>query len=202
MGGLTLSQGQALDDAPRQEGVLSLVVVVEGGSRGPRRLPSLYLGPGLIFADRDVGKVVDRLQQAVEMVVAGDERRTYVLHPCSLEGKHGLYGKDFFNRSGYRRRLIRTGMTFSRDPYPRFGGDGTFWCEEWGPFSPRFVILPAEGEEPSQVVEVGGALAALALASYRIGRMGPQELHDLARLSRSMRFLGAGDPEALAHALQ
>jgi hypothetical protein len=169
---------------------------VPTGSKG-RSLPILYWGQTAVFADRSPGVVAQRLAEMADALLHADDIARYFLHPCSLEGRIGLYGRDVFNRSGYRRRLERHGVVFASDPLARLTADGTFYCQDWGRFSPEFVILGNDAEDPQEVAETTPALLLWDLVGRRLGRVATWELARLAQLSRRTRAVSSGDASAL-----
>lgn len=185
---------------PRREGVLSLVVDRNRGK--VRRLPSLYLGTSQIFADRDVDRVIDRLVATAAAVVRGKEEPTFMLHACKFAGMLGLYGRDFFNRAVYRRKLQRLGMRFATDSLVRMTAQGSFECADWGEFTPRFVVLGMDAEDPTVVVRTRGAELLFRLASTSLGDVSPADLKRLLPVALSLPALSAARPEALVGALE
>jgi hypothetical protein len=186
-------------DATHSEGVLS--VVLPSGNK-VRRLPALYFGQRLIFADRDIPAVVQRLQKAVSVVLASRDRPAFSLHACEIDGRRGLYARDVFNRSPYRRRLMRLGMRFASDPYTTLTERGSFACDDWGEFSPEFMIFGYEDEDPSKVVTTRGAMLPITAIDHRIGPVTQSQLHLLIESFRSIEAVSAKDSEALVAALR
>jgi hypothetical protein len=185
--------------AKRTEGVLNVVVQE---SRRPRRLPALYFGTGLLFADREVEAVVKRARRTVSALLASQNEATFSLHAFEIDGRRGLYARDVFNRSPYRRRLMRLGVVFADDPYTTLTPRGTFKCEDWGEFTPDFMVFGYEDEDPSQVLVTKGAMVPMTAIDLRIGPVTPEQLHLLIDALRSTEALSAGDSQALVAALR
>jgi hypothetical protein len=197
---LPLPFGRPPATAVRHEAGLS--VVLDGGDKRVRRLPTLYLGKGPLFAERELAPVQERLLHVASAIVDARRRPTYLLHPCEVRGRRGLYGGDFYNRSSYRRRLARLGTTFTADPYTRFNSEeGSFQCEDWGDFTAEFIVLSVSGAEPKQVVQVRGARLFALLTPVRLGALAAAELAHLARALSSVKGVGSSDPESLVEFL-
>jgi hypothetical protein len=199
-----LDQLAGLEDHPRadathNEGVLS--VVLRAGTR-TRRLPALYFGQRLIFADRDVAAVIRRLQKTVTVLLDSRDRPAFSLHACEIDGRRGLYARDVFNRSPYRRRLMRLGMKFAADPYTTLTERATFACDDWGEFSPDFMIFGYEDKDPKKVVTTRGAMLPITAIDLRVGDVTQSDLHLLIESFRSIEALSAKDSEALVAALR
>ena len=203
---LRLPVGEPREEDAMHPGIFSVVIdTVELGFdslKKTRKLPALYFGNAIIFTDRSVGAVCEWLVRLVEVVLKAAERSTYCLHPISFDGRLGLYGRDLHNRSSYRRRLERLGVTFSSDPYPRLTDRGTFECDDWGEFQPEVAVFTDDDEEPAAVVETTGALLPFSFASLRLGVIGIGELQLLTRVTRSVRAASAGDAAALMNHLR
>lgn len=185
--------------AERSEGVLSIVVQE---SRKPRRLPALYFGTLLLFADREVEAVVKRAQRTISALLGSQNEATFSLHAFEIDGRRGLYARDVFNRSPYRRRLMRLGVVFADDPYTRLTPRGTFKCDDWGEFTPDFMVFGYEDEDPAQVLVTKGAMVPMTAIDLRIGRVTPEQLHLLIDALHSTEALSAGDSKALVTALR
>ncbi|MFN2489077.1 MAG: hypothetical protein ABR529_04965 [Actinomycetota bacterium] len=186
------------EEAHKHEGVLSLVIA--DGDKRIRRLPQLFLGETLIFADRDLAQVGQMASRVVEALAHGDTSATYRLHGCEFEGRRGLYGHDFYNRSLFRNKLKRAGFSFASDPYVIFTERGTFENRDWGEFSPDFVIL-ANGEE-DEVVETSGAFLSFILSDYRLGLPERPELRRLIDALSGITAVDSVDPALLVEALR
>lgn len=179
----------------------TLSIVIDGSKRGLRKLPSLYIGRGQVFADRSVDAVVDRLMRCIRAADEGQHVPVYGLNACSFKGAHGLYGVDTFNRSKYRLNLRRAGFQFSADPYVQLTDEGTFRSEDWDEFVPRFAIL-GDGVYREEVTWTTQGWLPFWIASNRLGPLGPQELNLLIRLTRGMKGLSVGDPKKVIVALR
>lgn len=187
------------EGARRVEGGFS--VVAGSAGRGIRKLPSLYVNDVQLFAAREMVSVQKALTRTVDAFVRSSERATYMLTACEIDGRAGLYGTDFFNRSAYRRRLERLGMRFSTDAFVVLRDDGTFESTDRAPFVPSFVTLGAPSEDLPGVDVVHGASLLYQLAFYRIADIGEEELGRLASLAGGFDALSAADPADLAGAL-
>jgi hypothetical protein len=195
-----LPVGRASPASPRREGTFSLVVDTSGAR--VRRLPSLYFERVQVFAARDAGRVLRRLALLARRVLEADRVPTYAMQSCRLDGQVGLYGRDLFNRSAYRRALARLGMEFSDDAYVQFMPDATFRAGDWGDVSPSFVILLVARHEPPAVRRLSGGLLTYLAAARRLGPAGPEELRRLRWALSGSRGLASSDPAEMVAALR
>ncbi len=199
----SLDSGALAPRAPRKatkhEGVLSLVVPEPGTTRPAkgRRLPTLYLGKAPIFAQRELPTLERDLELTLQAILESRKQPIYWLHACRIDGHTCLYGGDTYNRSAYRRKLARSGMEFSCDPYVRLTERGTFACSDWGELTPGVVILKVSGGEPEEIVEVSGAILLGILSQARLGALSAPELRHLVRACTAVTGTGAGDAGAL-----
>lgn len=189
------------DDREANEGVLSLVIDQtspqdETRPRGPRHLPKLYFGSLLVFADRDPGPVNTRLERMVEVVQRAADEPTYHVNACRLGDRTGLYVRDVYNRSAPRLQLIRRGMLFSNDPFVRFTEESRFACQDWGSFTPGFVIA-APNENILTGAFGGPATLPFTFAALRLGMVGNEELQRLVQAVRSIPVVASDDPNDL-----
>ena len=129
------------------------------------------------------------------------DESTYTLHAIRLGPVYGLYGRDFFNRSSFRRSLSREGVDFAPVPFSTLADTG-FWCEPWGTFDPRFVIMPNPDPRQPGPIATSRAELAFALATFRLGGPGLQELQTLIDIAGEMKGLSGEDPSALIRAMQ
>ncbi|MGH2806106.1 MAG: hypothetical protein ACRDKT_02400 [Actinomycetota bacterium] len=185
--------------APRFTGTFS--VVVDHSDAGFRRLPTLYLGSAQLFADRSVDTVVDKTAAIVASTIEAPRRATFLLTPCRVADRVGLYGRDVFNRSIFRIKLEREGVEFATDPYVVLDEDGSFLSTDWGRIRPAFVVLNGAGETPDDVIRSEGALLAFSLATFRIGRFGAADLTALTRAVAGIGSVAALEPAAVVRAL-
>ena len=187
-------------EAERHEAVFSLVVHPQGERR--RRLPTLYVQSAPVFADRELAPVLESLHRTIDVVRHAQQRPTYALRACRLDGETGLYGADVYNRSALRRRLARTGMDFSDDPYIELGSDGRLRARDWGDIEPRFFILGVGTSDAGEVVEVSGAMALAFMSDSRFGALTAHELRALATIFSSVRGVGCRDAGPLVEHLR
>jgi hypothetical protein len=173
-----------------------------GASRGIKRLPTVYLGNSPVFADRNLDSIRERVERSVEAMVAAPRKRPYLLQPCRLEERMGLYWRDIYNRSAYRSKLVRLGVTFSEDPYPRFTEEGAFKCEDWGAFIPDFAILAVDSTDPDGVEVIGGGLLVFGAATGRFGHASAEELGQLARMLRGVVAVSSDSPASVVDHLR
>ena len=186
--------------AVQHEGALSLVVGMTG--QRTRRLPTLYLGSAPLFADRDQSVVLERMRMTVETVIESERRPAYVVQPCELGDRRGLYARDTFSRSPYRRRLARAGMLFTDDPYVKSSEDGSFVCDDWGRFSPTFMVLGYDHEDPAELEVTTGAILPITMIERRIGGITTSHLQSLISGLAGVAGYSAGDARVVATALQ
>lgn len=182
----------------RHRGVLS--VLVDDPRKKRRRLPTLYLRTAPVFAARELGPVTERLSMIVATIASSTP--TYLTHPVEANGKVGLYVRDIYNRSAFRRRLARLGMRFGDDPFARLTERGFFSSSDFGEFRPGFIILDeADPEEPKKIVTTRGALIPFHFAILRFGAIPPSELSTLTRALKNTPAISAGDANVLMAAL-
>ncbi len=188
------------EDARESPGSFS--VVVDASDKRTRSLPSLYVNNTQVYAHRDVDVVVTKLREAVDTFVRSHEQPAYMLTACELDGRRGLFGTDFYNRSAYRHRLKRLGMVFSDRLFTYFDGEATFRADDFEPFEPSFVALGRESNRLPGVVRTKGARLLQLFTFYRIADIDAQELSALARMLPSVDGLSATEPEDLAAELR
>jgi hypothetical protein len=185
--------------APQEEGLFSLFV--DMSSDHLRKLPSLYLGPEQVFADRHASRVTERLRIWVEAVLQATRVATYTLFACHYKNIHGLYGRDLFERSIFRRHLQRRGVTFAETPFVYLQPDGGFSCPDWGDVVPRFIVLGGEGERPDEVFRTAGAMLAFVVATYRLGVVPGPELPRLIHALSEVSAISGESPDAIIQVL-
>lgn len=162
------------DGQNRYEGVFSLVIDTSGQRH--RRLPSLYLGTALLVAHRNVELVVGKLPYWVDIVRRAANEAVYLLHPIQIRDHRGLYARDFFIRSVYRRILVRSGAVFADSPFVTFAGDSRFVSEDWGSFEPEFVLLgDYDEDDPERIVLTSGGRVPFNVVHFRMGPVQPDE---------------------------
>jgi hypothetical protein len=167
-----------------------------------RRLPSLYVYDYQVFADRREEPVLGRLRLSLDTALASRGESIFAMHACRFEGMIGIYARDLFNRSSYRRKLTRLGVSFADDPYVRFTGDGTFISRDLGEFRPEFVVLSSSAEDPKELVKAKGAWLAFNIAGLRLGQIDGAELAQLTEALSGVEAIGSGDAKVLAGALK
>ncbi|MDQ3987252.1 MAG: hypothetical protein M3280_12250 [Actinomycetota bacterium] len=162
----------------------------------------MYVGNQPLYADRRPESVVERLHKWVEVIRSHKDEAFYLLQPCRLEGRIGVYAREIFNRSSYIRKLNRSGMEFSGENHVRLTGRGTFESAAWGEFKPSFIIWLDELDDPRQVVVKSQALSSALLGPYRIGQMPAAELKSLIDATRTAPMVSAGEPTAVVEHLR
>jgi hypothetical protein len=179
-----------------------LSIVISDDQRRARRLPTLFLGRSEFVVARDAHIVVDAAADAIAKIRKADSTATYAITPIEYDGIKGLYSKDLLNRSRFRFKLQQAGVKFAEDRFVSFLDDGSFACDSWGAFEPRFVI-PSEHDlrEPSQPVRVPLGILVFTTSSFRVGMIGPQELHRLVAALQTVHALGGQDAGRLVGAL-
>lgn len=187
------------EDELHREGAFSLVTGTADGR--VKKLPSLYVNTTQVFAARELGSVQAKLGRAVGAFTSSQRVPTYMLTACEIGGRRGLYGTDFFNRSIYRQKLKRLGMTFSDDLYVMMDGDGRFYAQDRDPFVPEFVTLQKTSPPQPGVSRVTGGFLVYLLSYYRIADIDAAELAQIAALARSIDALRASEPADLGAAL-
>ncbi len=126
---------------------------------------------------------------------------TYLFVACEYDGIRGLYGRDYLNRSPFRRKLARLGVDFARESFVVFDGNDSFRAPGGGMFVPEFVVFNDQDEDPTKVVTRTEASTLFALAAYRIGGIPTPELAHLSRVAQRIDAISAGDPRALLDAI-
>lgn len=184
---------------PHREGAFSLVTGTADGR--VKKLPSLYVNTMQVFAARDRASVQSKLGRAVGAFTSSQRVPTYMLTACEIGGRRGLYGTDFFNRSIYRQKLKRLGMTFSEDLYVMMDDQGRFYAEDRDPFVPEFVTLQKTSPPQPGANRVTGGYLVYLLTYYRIADIEAPELSRLVALAKSVDALRANEPADLAEAL-
>jgi hypothetical protein len=176
-------------DARQKPGGFSLVL--DDPAKKVRALPSVYVNNTQVYGHRDPGVVVERLLEAVDAFMHSHEVGTYMLTACEIDGRMGLYGSDFYNRSPYRVELRRLGARFSDHPFVFFRETGLFESRDFGIFRPEFVALGGRSDKPPGVIETSGARLVHAVAFYRIADIDARELASLTAQLTRMDGLGA-----------
>lgn len=182
-----------------REGAFSLVTAMPDGR--VKKLPSLYVNTTQVYAARELSAVQAKARRAVEAFKSSADVSTYMLTACEIGGRRGLFGTDFFNRSIYRLKMKRLGMTFSDDLYVMMNEDGSFYAEDRDPFVPGFVAMQKTSPPQPGVHRVTGGLLVYLLTYYRIADVTAPELARLVALSKSVDALRANEPDDLAAAL-
>jgi hypothetical protein len=191
--------GTPPDDVSVIEGVFSVLAEVPVNGSRVRRLPSLYLSTNQLFADRHVELVQQHLVHAVETAIGADDQATYAVTVCEIGGIHGLYAKDMFNRSSFRRRMGRHGMRFAATPFMTVFDDGTVASDGWENFIPAFAIVAGDPDEGAQGVSAArGAQVSFFFARLRLGLPAPDELRALTQLFARIPVVLSGSPDGLA----
>lgn len=184
---------------PHREGAFSLVTGTADGR--VKKLPSLYTNTIQVYAARDLSLVRAKARRAADAFTASAQVPTYMLTACEVGGRRGLYGTDFFNRSIYRQKLKRLGMTLSDDLYVMMDADGRFYAEDRDPFVPEFVTMQKTSPPQPGVRRTSGGFLVYILTYYRIADIPAPELSRIAALARQVDALGASDPADLVAAL-
>lgn len=167
-----------------------------------RRLPTLFFGRAPVFADRSIDKVAARLTRVAEIALEAWDRPTYLLQPCALGDRVGLYSRDLMNRSAFRARLRRLGVEFTEDPFVTFTESSRFSCRDWGEFDPSFVITAGyDNDDPDKIMESTHALLAFQLTTFRMGGIGSEELRRLVAACHGVQSAAARNPEAVVSRL-
>lgn len=209
------TQHQLLDRLPtlvsdpgsgiRYEAVLSLVVPEL--SQGFRQLPSLYFGLGLTFTARHNETVVERAELFIGALQETPERSLYLMNACRIGNRYGLFARDQFARSAYRRKLTLAGAEFASDPFVSFE-DGHFSCADYGTFRPEFLILldahheDREDSDPTSITHLPPGMMTFAMVNSRLGRISLKELEQLSRWSVEIPSFCSQDPRSLVAALR
>jgi hypothetical protein len=186
-------------DEPVEEGVLSLVIDEEG--KKIRSLPSIYLGPQLVYAHRDVNRVSAVLGEWSNAVRGSAERSVYTLRACTYGEMKGLYGRDMFAGSPFRRKLQRLGVEFDDSPFVEYAGGG-FQSDAIGFIRPDFIILGGDDEDDPEIMTTTGAMLPFVMVTYRLGPVHKDELADLVSTLRTVKAVSASRPQALLDALE
>ena len=198
---IDLPYGDPPEGAERSEGVFS-VVIEDGpgrGRRGIKRLPVFYLSMDPFFAHRELETLRTTIKDTISLAIQTPDSATYVAQACSIAAKRGIYARELYNRSFFRRKLARLGFEFSADPLLRFNEEGSFESSDTPPFIPDFIILGGKDEsDPMKVMALTNGLAIWTLASFRFGRIGSVELGRLVKACETSSVVAAGDAHAVA----
>lgn len=173
------------------ESAFSFVLPKKGGS-GPRRLPSLYMGATLFFADRRLERVADQFRLITSFARRSMKEAVYTLQAVRIGDAYGLYARDFFNRSVYRRRLQRQGAELSASPVVLFE-EGSFSTPDWGAFEADFAVFGDHSPDDPTPYTLKPGEVAFALMTYRIGQPSPQELTHMLRVASRVLPLAKED---------
>jgi hypothetical protein len=187
------------EDSLRREGAFNLVAGTADGR--VKKLPSLYVNSVQVYGARDLEAVRAKLNRAVEAFTSSARVPTYMLTACEIGGRRGLYGSDFFNRSIYRQKLKRLGMTFSDDIFVMMEDDGSFYANDRDPYVPEFLTLPKTSPPQPGVTRVTGGYLVYQLSYYRIADISAPELSRLVALAKEIEALRSNEPAELAEAL-
>ena len=160
-------------------------MIPEEVKSGPRKLPSLYMGPTLFFSDRQDERVAEHFGVMRSFLDRSLNEAVYTLQAVKVDGRFGLYARDFFNRSVFRRRLMRQGMQLSDRPFVTFDGQA-FETSDWGKFEPDFVIFGDMSPEDSTRYEMGAGEIGFALMTYRMGKPDVHELRCMLQIGREI----------------
>lgn len=187
------------EDAPAKEGAFSLVTGTADGR--VKKLPSLYVNTIQVYGARELADVQSKLHRAVGAFQSSASTPTYMLTACEIGGRRGLFGTDFFNRSIYRQKLKRLGMTFSEDLYVMMNEDGSFYAQDRDPFVPEFVTLQKTSPPQPGATTIAGGLLVYLLSYYRIADLDAAELSRIVALARNVQAVRANEPGDLVAAL-
>lgn len=135
------------------------------------------------------------------MVRGAVERPTYLLQACRIEGRDGLYVRDLFNRSAYRRKLGRLGMDFAERPFVCLDSRGKWVSDDWPSFEPSYFVFASGSDDPTEVVTSTSGLLLFQVAAYRLRAIPPSELTRLADACKPLEVIAAGDPQVLVSRL-
>jgi hypothetical protein len=182
---LELPHVPTASDAPRAEGILSLVVRSSHRLRG---LPVFYLDNLPLIGDNDLSAIVGRIPAIAARIVSAESEPTYLAYECEYRGHRGLYVRDTYTRSAFRLRLRRAGLTVSDDPFVVLGSDG-FAGADGESFRPAFLIIGAEEGDEETVVT--GAILPFSLVALRLGKIAPSELRTLTQVLSGVPAVGA-----------
>lgn len=199
LGTLPLDLAPSPGDRPTREAAFSLIV--DERQTGIRRLPSFFFHSAQLYAERDLGHVLERFAQVVKRYLSSYESPFFMFNACRLDGKSGLYGRDFLNRAPFRRKLGRLGMEFADDPFVTLDSSGRFVCTDWGSFVPSFLVLGLSDPEGPSLLESHGATLLFLMTTYRVGKMTATELGALGGHARRLHALNAREPETLVEAI-
>ncbi|HVM36580.1 MAG TPA: hypothetical protein VM784_14715 [Actinomycetota bacterium] len=196
--------GGARRSAPRgavlRRGVLS--IVDDDPSKQHRKLPSLYFKNIMLFSDRDTQTLREKTSDTISIVVNSSTEPTYLLHSCSVDGRHGLYARDFHNRSSYRCKLARMGVAFNGALFLRFSERGEFQAPRGAAFSPEFVITGLDNDDKLTPTKISGGLLTYLVVTRRLHRLEPPELRTLAEALEGVIGISAADPKVLLQTLK
>ncbi|HEY7874621.1 MAG TPA: hypothetical protein VIG64_05815 [Actinomycetota bacterium] len=184
----------------QQTGIFNIVLDESDGHT--RALPRLHHGRALIFADRDIHALGERIQRALEVIDAQDTQAAYMANAIRIGDRYGLYTRGSFNRESFRLHLKRLGVEFANDPYSVLSPDGAWQCRDWGRFSPSFMIVGGPyPDDPEAVEDRQGGLVPFMFGVLRVGRITAPELALLGRFVRTAPLLASFSPRAIVESL-
>lgn len=167
---------------------------------GARKLPVLHFGRSPLLTDRSLSRVVERLQSAVDAIVAAHDDRVYTMTPCRIGDRVGLYAKDLFERSAFRQRLARAGAEFADPAWVRLTDAG--FEGAWGRIHPDFLVTADVGDDPTTVVSTAPGFLLFATLAHRLWTPPRDELPLLRNALAGVRTVGCDDPRALCRAIE
>lgn len=173
----------------------------DADTKGPRKLPSLYMGPTLFFADRSIEQVSERFRLIDSFVQRSLTEAVYTLQAVRLGELYGLYARDFFNRHLSRRRLQRLGLEFSRDPFVVFRSE-RFEASDWGSVEARFVIFADPAPADPAPYSPTPAESGFSLMTYRMGEPHWDEVRAMLKVAASMIPLAKEDHRGIIDRLE
>ena len=197
LGSVARPESDIDDSDPRYHGIYSIVV---GGNEKIRALPSLYLGPDLVLVHRDITRVLNGLDRVISVTLDSYRQPTFALTAARIDGRIGLYARDSLGRARFRRYLVRRGSEFSSDPFVYFR-DGYFMTEEFGQFSPEFIVFRGDPNTQEGLVDMGRGFVLWVVAGRRLGRISPDELSGLSPHMKKIDVVRADDPDVAFRAL-
>ncbi len=188
------------DGAPRHGGIFTVASFEPNGS--VRKLPGLFFGKAQMYADRDVTKLQPKLHRLIEASIEAVTGMVFLLHACEIDGRRGLYGRDILNRSAFRQKLTRAGVSFAEEPFVKLEDDGRFSSKDWGAFDAEFAILRGWGDTTEDIARPAGAELLFDLTTFRLGRFAPVEMARLKDASTKIEAVAGLDATAVFEELR
>ena len=178
---------------PAEGGALSLLLADPGERL--RHLPTLYMGPQPVFADRDLDAAKGALVDWVSHIERSRTVPVYTMRAARFEGLQGLFAHELFNRGRFLRQLRSLGMEISPSPFVEF--EGSHFSADGHPVALDFIVLAGDGAGPGVPKVYRGGFLVFEISTWRIGRAKADELSKLTRVLQGVPAFASEDPSVV-----